>query len=1109
MVHRPSSDCAPSSAVGSSEWALAEVVDQIAARLQCGEPVSIEEFTAQCPHWAEPLRRLLPALEALSMAPSHGPPADHAARVVPVQVSGEKRHQPHQLDDFELLREAGRGGMGIVYEARQISLARRVAVKVLPRAGMLDPRQLQRFQNEARAAAQLNHPHIVDAICVGCAGGVHYFAMRFVDGQTLAQVIGEGEREGTREEEKRRLRVAAEWIAQAAEALEHAHTLGIVHRDVKPSNLLIDRVGKLWVTDFGLARFGDEAGLTMTGDLLGTLRYMSPEQALGQRAAIDHRSDIYALGATLYELLALRPVFDGADRSDLLRQLVFTQPRPLRKLDPRIPRDLETIALKALEKAPADRFATAGEMAADLRRFLRGEPIQAKPPTLAQRTVKWCLRHRGLVAASAAGLLLVVVGLAISTLLIARSRDEAVAARQVAEDRDRENRRMLSAIETRSALQAYQRGELTRASELLERQVQRRLARREREKEEDFRDFTWHLLRGMINARCPQARSFDDYPSEIAEIDYSPDGALLAAACERKIILREVDSGLIRHEIEAHDSLVTTLDFSPNGALLASVGNDHRVRLWNVATGKLAADLGAHECEATAVGFSRDGSRLAPGDNHGLIRIWDVAGRHEEKVLTGHVGKVDGTVFADSGTLIAVSDIDHLMICWDVDAGQPRWKLQAPHTEHLSLAVSHDGTTIAASDRAGTVGLWNVADGRELGALGARPTPMLGLALSPDGRALATGGDDGFIQLWDMTAQTFCGQMGKHRGRVRSAAFSPNGQVLATSGDDRSVRLWDVTTDRQPRKTCFRLGSTRFAFSATGELAMTGDDQLWRWQNGAPVAIPNGNIGNENCALAWLGNRLVLTKQNGELSALDLTGTSELWAKREQAWAVSISISSDGEWVALRGFRQTDREESSELCRVRDRTSRYRYVGTPALFSSDSRVAFFIKDNKVLKLELASDSGPIEIAGAPPYAMLALSRDDRRLALGNFDSTIELIDLQAGSRRKLTGHERAVAALDFSPDGLTLASGAVDGTLRLWRVDLGETLGVLERRKNGTIEQVAFLTRWTALGRRRPRGNQRDRDVVGDRRRAAMRVASHRTPAGCVGQQVAGPDWPR
>ncbi|MFL5244941.1 MAG: protein kinase domain-containing protein [Gemmataceae bacterium] len=369
--------------------------------------------------------------------------------------------------DFRILREVGRGGMGLVYEAEQISLCRRVALKVLPFAATMDSRHLQRFQNEARAAASLEHPHIVPVYGVGCERGVHFYAMKFIDGQTLAALIASqktGPASGGRESpdepanvvplnrgaqtprsaepgtipaivartelaprDTAAFRQIAEWGIQAAEALEHAHSFGIVHRDIKPANLMIDGQGNLWVTDFGLARVGADAGLTMTGDVLGTLRYMSPEQAASQHGTLDHRTDVYSLGVTLFELLALEPPFDSKDRQELLRQIAFEEPRIPRWINKSIPHELETIVLKAMEKAPADRYDTPKEMAEDLQRFLGDVPIQARRPSLLHRTRKWCRRHQAVVWSAAIvlalGVLMALASLGIANQRIAHEND--------------------------------------------------------------------------------------------------------------------------------------------------------------------------------------------------------------------------------------------------------------------------------------------------------------------------------------------------------------------------------------------------------------------------------------------------------------------------------------------------------------------------------------------------------------------------------------------------------------------------------------------------------------------------------------------------------------
>jgi serine/threonine protein kinase len=424
------------------DGSLDVLMDELTERVQAGEVVDLEALLRDHPDQADQIRELLPALHLL--ADMAVPASSRAESDAGADAAGDR---PEELGDFRIVREIGRGGMGIVYEAQQRSLGRRVALKVLPFAATMDPKQLQRFKNEAKAAASLKHEHIVSVYAVGCERGVHFYAMEYVEGQTLAQLIptlhrpsaaptapAVGEATGPYDPAapgaptapvaalstehggprgRAFYRAAADLIAQAAEALEHAHSFGIVHRDVKPGNLLLDPTGKVYVSDFGLARFGPDVGLTMSGDLLGTLRYMAPEQALSHHGLVDHRADVYALGATLYELLTGRPAVDAAERAEVLRKIAFEEPAAPRKLDKAIPEELETVTLKALAKNPSERYATAGDLADDLRRWLGHQTIKAKPPTLRQRAAKWARRHRAAVWAAVAVAAVLVAALAV------------------------------------------------------------------------------------------------------------------------------------------------------------------------------------------------------------------------------------------------------------------------------------------------------------------------------------------------------------------------------------------------------------------------------------------------------------------------------------------------------------------------------------------------------------------------------------------------------------------------------------------------------------------------------------------------------------------------
>jgi serine/threonine protein kinase/tetratricopeptide (TPR) repeat protein len=451
--HEDVSEC------GDLDPRLADLMEAVTDRLDAGETIDVDQLVREHPDCAEQIRRLVPALQNLAVI-GRSMGAD-----VMESSSHERDGEGHRVfGDFRIFGEVGRGGMGIVYEARQITIARRVALKVLPMAAAADPRAIQRFQLEAQVAGLLEHPHIVPVYSVGIVADVPYYAMQYIEGGSLADLIaelrglvdrgalaaddrsttGSGlsalaqgllsgrfaaprlESDGTDRSDddhgsisgdshssirsRAYIRTVVRLGIQAADALGYAHDQGIIHRDVKPANLLLDRRCHLWVADFGMADVQGDTGLTMTGDLPGTLRYMSPEQATGKRALVDRRTDLYALGATLYELLTLHTAVRGVDRQEILRRIVEQEPDPIRRFNAAVPVDLATIVTKALSKEPANRYETARQMADDLGRFLEGRPITARPLGPVARTWRWC-RRKPLQATLAASLVVGVTGI--------------------------------------------------------------------------------------------------------------------------------------------------------------------------------------------------------------------------------------------------------------------------------------------------------------------------------------------------------------------------------------------------------------------------------------------------------------------------------------------------------------------------------------------------------------------------------------------------------------------------------------------------------------------------------------------------------------------------
>ncbi|MFO0869217.1 MAG: protein kinase [Pirellulales bacterium] len=457
---------------------LSQLLDEYFNSLERGRPLTRQELTDRCPELAPLIGEYLSSLEFLQGAAVGFRPAESG------DAEGRDPLVERQLGDFRIDRELGRGGMGVVYEAWQESLQRRVALKVLPFAALLDSKQITRFRHEAQAAAQLHHPHIVPVFAIGVERGVHYYAMQYIDGWPLDQVVARRRRPGRSAERSAAggvrpdlppgpfsldigdatyLRTMADVAAQAADGLQAAHEAGVVHRDVKPSNLLVTADGHVWITDFGLARCRGDLELTRPGDFVGTMRYMSPEQARGPTQFIDPRTDVYSLGATLYELLTLHPALRGDTAAELLRQLEVGHPYPPRAWNPAIPFDLETILLKALAKSRDERYSSARELAEDLRRFLSGRPIVARRPTLLDRSFKWARRHRIPVTLGVLLLAAVAAGLAVNSAIVTQQREVAERALRTARESFQQYRDQLALSQNHLGMLHEQRGDIEQA----------------------------------------------------------------------------------------------------------------------------------------------------------------------------------------------------------------------------------------------------------------------------------------------------------------------------------------------------------------------------------------------------------------------------------------------------------------------------------------------------------------------------------------------------------------------------------------------------------------------------------------------------------------------
>lgn len=935
--------------------------------------------------------------------------------------------------DYELLGEIARGGMGAVYKAKQVSLNRLVAIKMILAGKLASPTDVQRFLHEAEASAKLDHPHIVPIFEIGEHDGQHYFSMKLIEGESLRDAI-------RRPSPAFSARQAAGLLATVARAVHHAHQRGVLHRDLKPGNILLDAKGQPHVTDFGLAKRVDGASdLTQTGAIVGTPAYMAPEQALAQKG-LSTAVDVYALGAILYEFLAGRPPFEAASPVELLLQVVSREPQRPSEMKSRFDSDLETICLKCLEKDPKRRYDSAAALADDLDRWLRGEPIVARPASIWERAMKWARRRpaaAALVAMSIMAPLALILVMALSNFRIQRAFES--------------ERRVSTFNRVALAHSQWRQSNV----DLAERQLD--------DCPTELRGWEWNYLKRLCRSELLSVGWSNVFT-------FSPDGRQLALGLARQVGLDDppnvrlvdVETGKESMILSGHGkSHVRSLMFDRAATRLAAVSSQ-QVTVWDLTTAKpiYSQTLTGDEYTHCAVALSLDGKRLAWAAND-RVHVHDLA-REEEILSVSNTGSV--VALTPDGTCLLLDAFDRVErkqrnVSFQGHRGLQLWELatgkilttfaESTNINNMHVTVSPDGRYVAADDgmyHGDDIHVWDVASGRLVLKLAGAGD---GVAFSGDNQRIAALKElNKTVTVWSLTGHP----LGTVRGVRQQMAFHPDGRRIAGLDDlQKTVRIWDIEAAQESSHLAV-LGAECFAFSPDGrEVVLAGDSQ--QIQSGNEMAVTVWDVAMRRCV------RSIATISDG-------TGMV-----RDVAW------SQDGAFIAgvtngigdpkdipceLKVWNATDGRELYSLKRPAE--SRLSCVG----ISPDCRLIVFGGNADTVEVVDASRGESVRTI-AVRAVRLAFHPSGRWLAtttssIGDGTSEthrdrVQVWDLKSGKRRHLLEFDPQWVgppnALAYSPDGRYLAA-ANAGDVFVWEAASGKLVTRLEFLDSAKVQSVAF-----------------------------------------------------